>query len=206
MNTFPIFSRAHTDTYNDSFIGSLLVHSPWETHHQPATTKCPPRYWLFDQPPPPTTDNVVLHEYTSSQFGFMVEEYHHHQSPGILPINSSELQPYDKEYSGPTSSCTKKALHNARERHRRKTLKVLYSQLSSLLPNLNPKVNLKPTSFSYRSIVLMLMAKKMELIAMVTVDTIVWRRAEISHILGEELKYLIFWSTFYLASKYEHFT
>nr|UFA45740.1 bHLH45 [Pinus massoniana] len=142
MNTFPIFSRSHTDTYNDSFIGSLFVHSPWETHHQPATTKCPPRYWLFDQPPPLTTDNVVLDEYTSSQFGFMPEEYHYHQSPGILPINSLELQPYDKEYSGPTSSCTKKAFHNARERHRRKTLKVLYSQLSSLLPNLNPKKKL----------------------------------------------------------------
>lgn len=142
MNTFPVFSPANTDTCNDSFIGSLLVHSPCEAHHQPATTKCPPRYWLFDQPPPPTTDNVVLDEYASSPFGFMPEEYHHSQSPGILPINSLELQPYDREYSVPTSSCTKKALHNARERDRRKTLKVLYSQLSSLLPNLNPKKKL----------------------------------------------------------------
>lgn len=141
MNTFPILSRAHSDTYNDSDMGSLLVRSPWETHHKPATTNIsPPRYWLFDLPPPPTIANVVVEEYTSSQFGFMAEEYDHHQSPGIVPVNSSlELQPNDKECSRPISSCTKKAFHNDRERHRRKTLKMLFSQLGSLLPIINRK-------------------------------------------------------------------
>lgn len=133
MNTFPIFSRPHTDTYSDSEMGSLLLHSPWETHAQP-------RYWLFDQPPPPTIDNVVVEEYGRNQLEFMHEEYHHRQSPGMVPVNSClELQPNDKEYSRSISSGTKKALHNARERHRRKTLKVLFSQLCSLLPITNPK-------------------------------------------------------------------
>jgi hypothetical protein len=82
----------------------------------------------------------------------MHKKYYHHQSPWILPVNSSELQPNGEEYSG---SITKKAFHNARKRHRRNKLKVLYSQLCSLLPDLNAKVNPKPTSFPYCKIVLL---------------------------------------------------
>ena len=153
MSTFPFFRLAHTDTYNDSDMGSLLLHSPWEALHEP-TIITPPICWQFDHQQLPTTDNVVLDEHTRSQFGFMHEKYYHHQSPWILPVKSSELQPNGEEYSGPI---TKKAFHNARERHRRNKLKVLYSQLRSLLPDLNPKVNPKPTFFPYCSIILVLM-------------------------------------------------
>jgi hypothetical protein len=91
MSTFPFFRLVHTDTYNDSDMGSLLLHSPWEALHEP-TIITPPICWQFDHQQLPTTDNVVLDEQTRSQFGFMHEKYYHHQSPWILPVKSSELQ------------------------------------------------------------------------------------------------------------------
>lgn len=137
MSMFSSFPRAQTECYNDLDMCSFPnSHATWKTCHQPTIETTPPAYFEFDQhqQQQPTT-----HEYRASQFGSMHQVYYHGEAPGAFPVNNSQMLSNPKDYSGPFNSSKKKAFHNARERRRRKTLKVLYSQLRSLLPNLNPK-------------------------------------------------------------------
>lgn len=137
MSTFPFFPSAQTETYNDLDMCSFVnPHAPWQTHPQPTLKITPPAYWEFDQH---QQQQPTIDEYRTNQFGLMRQKYYHGEIPGNLPVQNSEMAPIPEEYSVPINSSKRKAFHNARERHRRKTLKVLYSQLRSLLPNLNPK-------------------------------------------------------------------
>lgn len=143
MNAFSVFSGAHTEVYNDLDRHSFLEHKPWETYQQPSINMIPPAYCQFGQPPPPppsTTDNILLDEHSTGQFGLMHEKYCNSlAAQAILPVKSSELLPNYEEHSVPIKAFMQKVFHNARERRRRKVLKVLYSQLHSLIPNQNSK-------------------------------------------------------------------
>lgn len=137
MSTFPFFPRAQSESYNDLDVCSFVnPHAPWQPHHQPAPIKVTqPAYWEFDQ----QQQQPVIDEYRTSQFGFKRQKYYHGDVPGIVPVNNLEMPPTAEEYSVPINSSKKKAFHNLRERTRRRTLKVLYCQLRSLLPSVNPK-------------------------------------------------------------------
>lgn len=95
-----------------------------------------PAYWQqLDKQMQSGSDNLTLKHNT--QF---VMHTHNHDPEQHLPVNSDQLQKLIDEDSVTNLPCsTKKAFHNAVERHRRNKLKVLYSELRSLLPNPNPK-------------------------------------------------------------------
>lgn len=147
MSSFPFFPRAQTESYNDLDVCSFVnPHAPWQAHYQPGIKVTQPAYWEFDQ----QQQQPVIDEYRTSQFGIKRQKYWHGDVAGIIPVNNLEMPPTAEEYSVPINPSTKKAFHNFRERSRRKTLKALYSQLRSLLPNLNPKRKLSIPNTVFR--------------------------------------------------------
>lgn len=153
MGLFPFFSSIQTSApapapapaaYNEAYnleypSNSLLREAEMNAQDQPATINIfSPSCWLqIDQQQPAESDNTVM-EYTS-QFGMHDNNYQY--ADQLLPMDLDQLQhPNNDEESAPNSKdYTKKAIHNAMERHRRNKLKVLYSELRSLLPNPNTK-------------------------------------------------------------------
>jgi len=122
QRAFPIFSSAElaTHAYPETYdlVRSCFSNAAGEMQtHQPAMNTIPTSYWQFDQQP---YDDVVL------DFG---------QPHQILGANSEQPNGDDSV----PKPFIRKAFHNARERHRRKKLNVLYSDLRSLLPKSNSK-------------------------------------------------------------------
>jgi len=109
-------THAHPEAYD--LVRSCLSKAAGEIQtNKSAMNTNPSSYWQFDPTP---YDDAVL------DFG---------QPHQILLANSEQPNGED---SAP-KPFARKAFHNARERHRRKKLNVLYSDLRSLLPKTNSK-------------------------------------------------------------------
>ena len=134
-------AKYYNEAYNLEYPTNSLLHvAERNVYAQPTTINIfSPSYWLqFDQQQLAESNKTVM-EYIS-QFGMHDNNYQY--ADQLLPMDLDQLQQpnYDEESVPNSEDYTKKAVHNAMERNRRNKLKVLYSELRSLLPNPNAKV------------------------------------------------------------------